>query len=213
MSVTHRMESQRGRIGKEIKSGLGKNNKPWANFSLAVDVDRVNDEGSWERVRTDWYQVSAFGALAKNVETSLRPGLPVVVSGEVEQNVRVVEGPDGALVAQTRNEVRASMIAPDLILTSVVVPEGPGREGPSAAGPGTGPQSRAETPAAGEARSGSRETIPQDAGGSSEIGRTSQGSGDSWAFGSDAGRMPPSQAAGVVWPPTVEPGSGSAGLR
>lgn len=133
MSVTHRMESQRGHIGKELNHGLDRNNKPWANFSLAVDVDRVNDQGRWEKVRTDWYQVAVFGAQARNVAASLRPGDPVVVSGDVETQSRMVDGPNGPELRQ-RQAVRASMVAPDLILTPVSVngrgiePVGPGMQ-------------------------------------------------------------------------------------
>lgn len=200
MSVTHRMESQRGRIGREINSGLDKNNKPWANFSLAVDVNRRNDQGSWEKVGTDWYQVSVFGAQAKNVAESLRPGTPVVVSGDVEQRVRVVEGPDGAPAAQTRDEVRATMVAPDLILTPVVIPEGPASAGPSQAGPGatasvaTGPS---QTPAPAVTPSASPSA------GSPSAHASAPETGQAATLGGDAS----------IWPPAVQSGSGSAGLR
>lgn len=135
MTVTRRMESQRGRIGREIKSGLDRNGEPWANFSMAVDRNRLNEQGQWERTGTDWYQVSVFGAQARNVAQSLRSGAPIVVSGDLSQQVRVVEGPDGQPQAQTRDEVRADMVAPDLILTAVELPERPAASGPDASGP------------------------------------------------------------------------------
>ena len=49
MSVTQKMESERGRIGKEIKHGLDKNGKPWVNFSLAVDETRGTNRGTGRR--------------------------------------------------------------------------------------------------------------------------------------------------------------------
>lgn len=191
MSVTHRMESQRGRIGKEIKSGLDKNNKPWANFSLATDINRLNEQGQWEKVGTEWYQVSVFGAQAKNVADSLRPGTPVVVSGDVEQSVRVVQGQDGEPVAQTRNEVRADMVAPDMILTAVQLPERPAPSGPTESGPGMseqwGPQTSTTAP--------SQRQPTQPSGG----------------FGGPAEHGAPTAAAG--WPEVVQPGTGAAGIR
>src|SRR5699024_9603239 len=113
MSVTHRMESQRGRIGRKLNSGLDKDNVPWANFSLAVDVNRRNEQGNWEKVRTDWYQVSAFKALAKNVSESFGPGSPVVVTGDVTEAHRVVAGDGGAPGARRLKDDRADMIAPN----------------------------------------------------------------------------------------------------
>lgn len=195
MSVTHRMESQRGHIGREIKSGLDKNNKPWTNFSLGVDVNRRNEQGSWEKVATDWYQVSVFGAQAKNVADSLRPGTPVVVSGDVTQSVRVAEGPDGTPVAQTRNEVRATMVAPDLILTPVVVPEKPVSAGPSQAGPGA-----AAAVAAGPSPSGARIQA-------SSLSPSAPGSV------AEAGPGGILRGDASIWPPAVQPGSGTVGLR
>lgn len=183
MSVTYRMESQRGHIGREIKSGLDKNSKPWANFSLGVDVNRRDEQGNWEKIRTDWYQVSVFGAQAKNVADSFGSGTPVVVTGDVSESYRVVEGSDGAPVVQARKEVRADMVGPDMILTSVVVPEKPARTGPSQAGPGT---------------AGPGATDP------ASITPTNHASG---------GPATPLGGDGSIWPETVQPGSGSAGLR
>lgn len=198
MSVTHRMESQRGRIGREIKSGLDKNNKPWANFSLAVDVNRQNDQGTWEKIGTDWYQVSVFGAQAKNVADSFHPGTPVVVTGDVQQSVRVVEGPEGTPVAQTRDEVRAEMVAPDMILTPVVIPEKPAAAGPSQAGPGAAVET-------GSAPS----TAPSQAPPAPGPATTSPGSGSA----AEARQAAPLGGDASIWPPAAQPGSGSVGLR
>ncbi|MDN5821625.1 MAG: single-stranded DNA-binding protein [Brachybacterium sp.] len=201
MSVTHRMESQRGRIGKEINRGLDKNNKPWANFSLAVDVNRQNEQGTWEKVDTNWYQVAVFGAQAKNVADSFSPGDPVVVSGNVEQAIRVVEGPDGTPVAQTRNEVKASMVGPDLILTPVTLPESPARSGPTRSGPGTTAQQE-QAPANDVA---------------SRHGYGHGGSGAEQPRAASAGpetdQASAARGAAAIWPPAAQPGSGSVGLR
>lgn len=215
MSVTRRMESQRGRIGKEIKSGLDKNNRPWANFSFAVDINQRDEQGNWEKVDTAWYQVSAFGALAKNVTESLRPGVPVVVTGDLEQQVRVVQGDDGAPVAQTRDEVRASMVSPDLILTSVVVPERPSRQGPTQAGPDAAAQVQ-QSPVQSQPAvdTGIRQSPGQehDAAGSAYGPATSapREVGGAQAPGPDAGGA---GGPDSIWPPAVQPGTGSAGLR
>lgn len=201
MSVTHRMESQRGRIGKEINNGLDKNNKPWANFSLAVDVNRRSEQGDWEKVDTNWYQVSVFGAQAKNVVLSFSPGDPVVVSGNVEQAIRVVEGPDGTPVAQTRNEVRASMVGPDLILTPVTLPESPTRSGPTRSGPGATAQQEQAPATDATSRQG------YDYGGSgAEEPRSA-------TAGPETDQAPAAGGAAAIWPPAVQPGSGSVGLR
>ncbi|MGP5132061.1 single-stranded DNA-binding protein [Brachybacterium tyrofermentans] len=195
MSVTQKMESQRGRIGKEIKHGLDKNGKPWVNFSLAVDRNARNEQGNWEKVGTDWYQVSAFRELAKNVKDSFSPGDPVVVSGDLSQSVRVVEGPDGAPVAQTRDEVRARMIGPDMILTPVIMPESPGSSGPRQA---SGPDPQAAegfTPGIDEevfaARRSASLRAPEAA---SPMASAPDG-------------------AGSIWPQTTQPGTGGAGVR
>lgn len=199
MSVTHRMESQRGRIGRKLNSGLDKDNVPWANFSLAVDVNRRNEQGNWEKVRTEWYQVSAFKSLAKNVSESFGPGSPVVVTGDVTEAHRVVEGDDGAPVVQTRKEVRADMIAPDMILTPVVIPEKPAYAGPSQAGPGTaGPEGTASGPSAFPNRmpSSSGTGVPSPAAGTEQAGPASPLGGDA-----------------TIWPEAVQPGSGAVGPR
>src|SRR5699024_7736095 len=113
MRVAPRREARRGRIGRQLNSGVDKDNVPWANFSLAVDVNRRNEQGNWEKVRTDWYQVSAFKALAKNVSESFGPGSPVVVTGDVTEAHRAVEGDDGAPSVQRLKDDRADMIAPN----------------------------------------------------------------------------------------------------
>lgn len=223
MSVTHRMESQRGHIGREIKSGLDKNNKPWANFSLGVDVNRRDEQGSWEKIRTDWYQVSVFGAQAKNVADSFDSGTPVVVTGDVSESYRVVEGPDGAPTVQTRKEVRADMVAPDMILTSVVVPQKPARTGPSQVGPGTagpvGTDPASSTPPS-PGSSGPRQASGPDP--QAAEGFTPGIDEEVFAARRSASLRAPEAAsptasapdgAGSIWPPAVQPGSGAAGLR
>lgn len=135
MTVRHRMDNERGNIGREIESGLDRNNKPWAAFTLVTDVNARNDAGQWEKVGTEMYRVAMFGALARNAVESLRPGDPVVVSGEVRTESRVVDGE-----AQLRNQVRADMVAPDLVRTAVTMPERSARHAPApsaAAGPAT----------------------------------------------------------------------------
>lgn len=192
MTVTQRMESQRGQIGKEIRHDLDKNGNPWANFSLAVDRNRQDQQGNWHKEGTDWYQVSVFGAQAANVAESLRPGAPVVVTGRLETEHRLGEDDNGQPVVQVRNNVIADVVAPDLRRTAVILPDKPETAGPSVSG--TGPQATAEATAA------------------PTQGQVAQQPGQQAYQQAQAQQPQQGQAAapagGAGWPQVAQPGSG-----
>lgn len=68
---------------------------PMATFRLASPIRRQDREtGAWSEVGQNWYTVTAWRALARNVQQSIRKGERVIVAGELK--VRPYERPDGS---------------------------------------------------------------------------------------------------------------------
>lgn len=181
MASTHRIDNERGRIGKSIDQGVDGNGKPWVNFSLASDVNRRNEHGEWDQVGTTWRQVHAHGAKAKNFADTFQPGDPVVVSGDVEVEARVVSSDEGPRIEQREN-VNADMVAPDMNFMAVQLPPRRPREsqGPTAqAGPAG--------PAAGQQVPGGDQSAPSPLQ-SAAYAEPTAGGGDGWPPVAQAGQ-------------------------
>jgi single-strand DNA-binding protein len=114
-------------------------NKPWANFDVAVNSRRYNDEAKeWEDGETIFHKVSAFGKLASNIQTSLKKGDPVVVVGELE--FRDYTDREGNI--RESRQVIATVVGPSLKLTTAATGTSLEEASPKASGPdatATGP--------------------------------------------------------------------------
>jgi len=74
-----------GRIGKEIELKYLASGSAVANFSIAVNQD-YKDKNTNEKVeKTSWFDVTAFGNTAENVNTFFNKGSMIGISGELEQ--------------------------------------------------------------------------------------------------------------------------------
>lgn len=67
-----------GRLGRDAELVFGKDGKPIAKFSVAVDYGRD------ENKKTSWVNVVCFGQLAENVCQSIGKGSRVIVSGRLD---------------------------------------------------------------------------------------------------------------------------------
>jgi single-strand DNA-binding protein len=57
----------------------------WVTTAMAVDRRKRSDDGAWEDLDPEFYDVVCFGDLAENVATCLSKGDRVVVVGKVEE--------------------------------------------------------------------------------------------------------------------------------
>lgn len=191
MSSINRIDNERGHIGEQIQHGIDRNGEKWANFSLGSDVNRRNEQGQWEKTGTNWRQVHAHGVLAENFVASFEPGDAIVVSGRVtpEARMRTINGEQQIGV---RDNVRADMIAPDMLYTEVHFRHRKGEEvRPAVPQEGMAPQPEAQ-PAA---RSGA-----QTADRPSPATQGFSGSGPT----ADEASLQASTAQN--WPPVTQPG-------
>ena len=65
----------------------------WVTTAMAVDRRQRGDDGTWEDLDPEFYDVVCFGDLAENVATCLSKGDRVVVVGKIEE--RQWTGRDG----------------------------------------------------------------------------------------------------------------------
>ena len=72
-----------GRIGKEIELKFLQNGSVIASFSIAVDQSYKKDGQKVEK--TSWFDISAFGKTAENLNNFFHKGSMIGVSGELEQ--------------------------------------------------------------------------------------------------------------------------------
>lgn len=88
----------------------------FTEFSIA-HTPRIQRDGQWQDGATTWYRITCWRRLAENAFQSLRRGDSVIVHGKV----RTHEWADKDGVVQTRDEIEALSIGPDLNRGSVVV--------------------------------------------------------------------------------------------
>lgn len=88
----------------------------FTEFSIA-HTPRIQRDGQWHDGTTTWYRITCWRRLAENAFQSLRRGDSVIVHGKV----RTHEWADKDGVLQTRDEIEALSIGPDLNRGTVVV--------------------------------------------------------------------------------------------
>ncbi len=72
-----------GRLTKEPEVRYTKDNKPVANYSIAVDRNYKDQNGNYP---TDFFNLTSFGNTASFVEKYLHKGTKIVVDGELRNN-------------------------------------------------------------------------------------------------------------------------------
>lgn len=113
--------SLRGNIGADPKFFEGKgDNQDRVHFSVAADKPRDPETGkARDDVETEWYDIVAFGALARNIHASLGKGDHVFVEGRLGIRKRnfYVENRDEELEEKAIPTItlRASTVGPTLI--------------------------------------------------------------------------------------------------
>lgn len=111
----------RGNLGADPKFYEGKGDNPdRVHFSIAADKPRDPETGkARDDIETEWYDIVAFGALARNIEASLGKGDHVFVEGRlgIRKREMYVENKDGDLEEKDipMISLRASTVGPTLI--------------------------------------------------------------------------------------------------
>ena len=73
-----------GRIGKEIELKFLPSGSAIANFSIAVNQDYKKQDGT-KVEKTSWFEITAFGKTAENLNKFFSRGSMIGISGELEQ--------------------------------------------------------------------------------------------------------------------------------
>lgn len=71
-----------GCVGKDPEVNYQPSGLPIANFSIAAKERWKNNSGEWKE-RTDWFQVTAFGEVAKSVEAKIQKGTRLSLYGKL----------------------------------------------------------------------------------------------------------------------------------
>jgi single-strand DNA-binding protein len=74
-----------GNLTREPELRYSAKGAAWVTTALAVDRRKRGDDGTWEDLDPEFYDVVCFGDLAENVATCLSKGDRVVVVGKVEE--------------------------------------------------------------------------------------------------------------------------------
>lgn len=106
-----------GNLGADPRiRAVGPEQHLFTEFSIA-NTPRIQRDGAWQDGVTTWYRITCWRRLAENAFNSLRRGDAVIVHGKV----RTHEWADKDGVVQTREEIEALSIGPDLNRGSVFV--------------------------------------------------------------------------------------------
>lgn len=108
-----------GRLGRAPELRFTNGGKAVANASLAQDIQRRKDDGTWESIRTDWYNLLAWEKKAELL-AMLPQGTLVQVKGRLQTSTW--EGEDGKKNYKT--EIVVSDIAIPFISEKTVEIEG-----------------------------------------------------------------------------------------
>jgi single-strand DNA-binding protein len=82
----------------------------WATCGMAVNRQRRCDDGTWEELLTEFFDVVCFGALAEHVADSLATGDRVIAYGRIEhQDWTSRDGAKHATQRLVAEEVGASL--------------------------------------------------------------------------------------------------------
>lgn len=100
-----------GTVGQDPRSGSFEDGRAWANLRIAVNHDYFNGAtGEVVNRGVSWFDVSAYGALARNVGFSVRKGDSIIVVGELRLRDWEKEGRTG-----TSGTIIADVVGPNLL--------------------------------------------------------------------------------------------------
>lgn len=126
-----------GTAGQDPRSGAFDDGRSWANVRIAVNHDYFNGAtGEVVNRGVSWFDVSAYGALARNLAFSVRKGDSIIVVGELRMRDWEKDGRTG-----TSGTIIADVVGPNLLFgvskymrSSALIPDTPDPE----AGDGSG---------------------------------------------------------------------------
>lgn len=103
-----------GNLASDVELSSLSSGAEVAKFRLAYNARHFDASSKhWRDGPTQYVDVSCWRAMARNVQVSLRKGMPVVVTGRLTLNQRRVDGPGGS---HTRiyADLDATALGPDL---------------------------------------------------------------------------------------------------
>lgn len=103
-----------GNVASDVEVRMTGNGEAVASFRLATSVRRFDrTSGEWVDADTNFFTVSCWKSLGRNVAQTLTKGMPVVVHGRLRS--REVERPCGdRLHRQRYQDIDAYAVGPDL---------------------------------------------------------------------------------------------------
>jgi single-strand DNA-binding protein len=128
-----RYGSRFGNLTRDPELRYSAKGSAWASCGLAVTPRRRTDDGSFEDLPPEFYDLVCFGDLAEHVAECLHKGDRVVAVGRIEEEHWT--GKDGA--ERTTTKLVAEEVGPSLRFATVHV-ERVERRGPAAPGAGYG---------------------------------------------------------------------------
>ena len=100
-----------GTVGHEPRSGAFDDGRAWANVRIAVNHDYFNGAtGEVVSRGVSWFDVNAYGALAKNMAYCVHKGDSIIVVGELRLRDWEKEGRTG-----TSGTIVADVVGPNLL--------------------------------------------------------------------------------------------------
>ncbi|SMY12788.1 single-stranded DNA-binding protein [Brevibacterium jeotgali] len=100
-----------GTVGHEPRSGAFEDGRAWANVRIAVNHDYFNGAtGEVVNRGVSWFDVNAYGALAKNMAYCVHKGDSIIVVGELRLRDWEKEGRTG-----TSGTIVADVVGPNLL--------------------------------------------------------------------------------------------------
>jgi single-strand DNA-binding protein len=122
-----RYGSRFGNLTRDPELRYSAKGSAWASCGLAVTRRKRNDDGTFEDLPTEFYDLVCFGELAEHVAESLRKGDRVVAVGRIEEERW--SGKDGS--ERTTTKLVAEEVGPSLRFATATV-ERTERKGPAA---------------------------------------------------------------------------------
>lgn len=99
-----------GNVVADPELRIGSTGNPFTTFRVAVNITKRTDAGVYQEVRTEYYRVTAFGALGHNAMGSLKKGQGVLVYGRFKtETYPRQDGSEGASI-----EITADALGHDL---------------------------------------------------------------------------------------------------
>lgn len=87
-----------GNVGRDAELRFMKNGDPVLSFSVSESHSRKLDNGEWETLRQQWFDVSVFGPTAEVLANHVLKGARVRVAGDLwRRDYETQNGPGASL--------------------------------------------------------------------------------------------------------------------